>query len=106
MMYDGYVYVEGLKVGDYVDTGGIYYGPYNAVTCLAITENSVAIHIKGHNQYWSQSRHYIPAHCIVLKKVKVDGNRWECKKIYERDCGRQSKQVKEEAISIALKEDG
>ncbi len=100
-MLDAYIYMDGLKVGDLVDTGGVNYGPYNAMTCLAMTDKRIAVHAKGNTQYWSQTRHYIPACVMVFEKVAEDGKRWACKNIFERECGRQSRQAKAEVKEIA-----
>ena len=98
---DAEIWMKDLKVGDFVDTGGIYYGPYNAMTCLAITENRVAVHVKGHRQFWGRQAHYIPAQVMVFEKTGEDGNRWLCRKIFEQVCGRRSGYWKSEAIRIA-----
>lgn len=97
--------VDNLEPGDFVDTGGVRYGPYDAVTCLAVGDDRIAVHIKGHYQFWSRRRNYIPAYVIVFERVSIDdAGRWDVKKVYEEKTGRDYQRVKETAISIALRE--
>jgi hypothetical protein len=100
-MYDALIYPDRVEIGGYVNTGGIYYGPYNKVICIGKSDNRIALHIKGHNQFWSQTRHYIRAHIIVLEVEKLDEHgAWCCRNIWEMDCGRQTKKVKAEALAL------
>ncbi len=73
---DGYIFND-VKVGDFVDTGGVYYGPYNKVICIAKNDHRIALHIKGHYQFWGRQRHYISAHCTVfdIEPSNLEGSR-------------------------------
>ena len=110
MNYDALINPEELKLGDTVNTGGVFYAPYYVISCIAIGPSRFAIHAKGHQQYWGQSAHYIPAHIIVFERRGItEYGSWECKKIFDKECGRQSRAVKAEAIRLvgvddALKE--
>ena len=107
MQYDALINPEGLELGDTVDTGGVFYAPHYAISCIAIGPSRIAIHAKGHRQYWGQSAHYIPAHVIVFERRGItEYGGWECKKIFEKVCGRQSRVVKAEAIRLAGGHDG
>jgi hypothetical protein len=99
---DGYIFND-VKVGDFVDTGGVYYGPYNKVICIAKSDHRIALHIKGHYQFWGRQRHYISAHCTVfdIEPSNLEGSRLGIRNIWEKECGRQSRAVQAEAIAIA-----
>lgn len=102
MRYDALIHPD-IEIGDPVNTGGIYYGPYNKVTSIGKSPKRIAIHVKGHNQYWGQNKHYIPAHVIVFEVVKInERGSWECKNIWEKECGRQSRKVQAEAIVLLM----
>lgn len=97
-----------LRVNDqgYVETGGIDYGPYDALTLLWQGEQFAVVHCKGHTQYWGQSAHYIPADVMVFKKMDTDeqGN-WLVEKIEEAKTGRASKRVKADMIAWAKEQE-
>jgi hypothetical protein len=93
-----------LKVNrsGYVDTGGINYGPYNALTLLWQGERFAVVHCKGHTQYWGQSAHYIPASVMVFeKKDTTDASNWLVEMVKEVETGRASRQVKADMIAWA-----
>ncbi len=93
-----------LRVDDqgYVDTGGVYYGPYDSLTLLWQGERLAVVHCKGHTQYWGQSAHYIPAHVMAFEKMETDEQGdWLVRKVNEVDTGRASKRVKADMIAWA-----
>ena len=93
-----------LRVNEqgYVETGGVSYGPYDALTLLWQGERLAVVHCKGHKQYWGQNAHYIPAHVMVFEKMDVDdsGN-WLVRRVKEVETGRASQRVKAEMIAWA-----
>jgi hypothetical protein len=99
------VYVKDLKIGGPLRTPGTYYGPYDKVRCIWKSEHVIVAHIKSHQQYWGQNRHYIPAHIIVFKHTgdRVPGVIWKVEKVFNKDTGRDWRQVRTEAISLAEK---
>ena len=95
---------EGLKVGGKIDTRGVYYAPYNKLTCIAITDNAIVGLVSGHPQYWGQRTHYINAHVIVWKKIGPghDGDKfWTVESVWDQDTGHSSKQIQREGIAFA-----
>ena len=103
MNYDAYIRPDRTEIGGGVETGGLFYGPYYTLTCIGKSPKRIAIHIKGHQQFWGQNTHYIPAQVLVFEVVKVSENgEWSCKKIWEQECGRQSRKVQAEAIALLM----
>ncbi len=97
-----------LKVNrhGYVETGGVNYGPYDALTMLWQGERLAVVHCKGHTQYWGQSAHYTPACVMVFEKKKTNqyGN-WMVEVIKENETGRASRRVKADMIAWAKKQE-
>ncbi len=85
-----------------VDTGGVYYGPYDALTLLWQGERLAVVHCKGHTQYWGQNAHYIPASVMAFEKMDTNEQGvWLVRKVNDVDTGRASKRVKADMIAWA-----
>ncbi len=90
----------------HVDTSGVYYGPYEALTLLWQGERLAVVHCKGHTQYWGQSAHYIPAHVMVFENMEIDqDSEWLVEMIKEVETGRASRRVKAEMIAWAKEQE-
>lgn len=102
MRYDHVITTNDLKVGDYLNTHGVFYAPYNKIKCTWINEHAIVAHVGSHKQYWGQNAHYIPAHFIVFRKVGEDEyGDWEVVKGWEKKTGRNFGKIKAEAIAYA-----
>lgn len=101
-MSDHVILTNGLKVGDFLNTQGVYYAPYNKIKCTWKSDHAIVAHVGSHKQYWSHQAHNISAHFIVFRKVGEDehGN-WEVMKDWEKKTDRQFHKVKAEAIAHA-----
>ncbi len=99
---DHVILTNGLKVGDFLVTRGVYYAPYNKIKCTWMNEYAIVAHVGSHKQYWSQNSHNIAAHFIVFRKVGENeyGN-WEVVKDWEKETDRKFHKVKAEAIAYA-----
>lgn len=97
-----------LRVNDqgYVETGGVNYGPYNALTLLWQGERFAVVHCKGHKQYWGQNAHYIPASVMAFEKMDVtEAGNWMVREVNSVDTGRASKRVKADMIAWAKEQE-
>lgn len=97
-----------LQVNDqgYVETGGVNYGPYDALTLLWQGERLAVVHCKGHRQYWGQNAHYIPANVMVFEKMDTsDAGNWLVEMIKEVETGRRPKRVKADMIAWAKEQE-
>ena len=97
------ILVAGLEIGKRIDTRGVFYAPYNKLICIGLTDNAVVGKVSGHSQFWSQTRHYIPANVIVWQKIGPghDDNSWEVETAWEKETGRRTKAVQAEGIAFA-----
>ena len=87
---------------EHVQSQGVHYGPYNALTLLWKGEWFAAVHVKGHAQYWGQNRHYIPAHVMVFEKIREEGDAWVVEgPVREYQTGKNAVQVKAENVQWA-----
>lgn len=97
-----YITTNNLQVGDYLNTHGVYYAPYNKIKCAWKSEHAIVAHVGSHKQYWSQNAHQIAAHFIVFRKVGEDERGdWSVVQDWEKETGRQFKKVRAEAIAHA-----
>ena len=96
-----------LQVNDqgYVDTDGVYYGPYDALTLLWQGERLAVVHCKGHTQYWGQTAHYIPARILVFERKGSTAGIWLVEVIKETETGRASRRGKSNMIAWAKKQE-
>lgn len=102
MNFAALIDVTGLEPGDLVNTGGIYYGPHDCLTLIALGRDRIAVHGKGHKQYWSQTEHYIPACVMVFERIDTDDRgRWICRMLWESETGKQARRIKAMAERIA-----
>lgn len=91
-----------LQVGDFLNTHGVYYAPYNKIKCAWKNEYAIVAHVGSHKQYWGQNAHQIGARFIVFRKVGEDEHGdWSVVKDWEKETGRYFKKVRAEAIAHA-----
>lgn len=97
--------IDQFEVGEYITphhTRGVYYAPYNKMTCIFKGDMTVVALVGGHQQYWSNQAHYIPAHVTVFRKFEdVRPGVWLVENVYEKPTGHQSKKVQADAIAYA-----
>ena len=96
--------IAGLEVGKTIDTRGVFYAPYDKLICIALNDHAIVGKAGGHSQFWSQSRHYIPAHVIVWQRTGEgsDDGCWEVERVWEKNTGHKSKIVQAEGIEFAI----
>ena len=102
MRYGHTITTNDLKVGDYLNTHGVYYAPYNKIKCIWKSDHAIVAHVGSHKQYWGQRAHNIPANIMVFRKMGEDeyGN-WEVIKDWKKNTDRQFHKIKAEAIAYA-----
>ncbi len=90
----------------HVETGGVHYGPYDALTLLWQGERLAVVHCKGHKQYWGQTGHYIPASVMVFEKMDTNEyDQWLVRRVKETETGRASRRVKADMIAWAKEQE-
>jgi len=90
----------------YVETGGVYYGPYDSLTLLWQGERLAVVHQKGHKQYWGRNEHYISARVMIFEKQDVNEyGTWLVDKVKEVELGRSSRRIQAEEIAWAKEQE-
>lgn len=61
---------DDARVGDRVQTGGVYYGP--RVFLLWKGEKAAVLHVPHNVQWWGQAKHVIKSAYILVKRAGLD----------------------------------